>query len=111
MHSVTSTPAVAMASCPPEQVDHTPDSTPSPQGPLARFLVASFRAYQLARIGRVSPCRFTPTCSQYAVEAVSRHGARQGLALAIRRLGRCRPGGPYGFDPVPEHPLSRMRDQ
>ena len=78
---------------------------------MARFLIAAIRAYQLARIGRVSPCRFTPTCSHYAVEAVSRHGARKGLALTARRLGRCRPGGPFGFDPVPEHPLSRMREQ
>jgi putative membrane protein insertion efficiency factor len=102
---------VALASSPPEQVEQPPDSVPGSEGPVARLLIAAVRAYQLARIGRVSPCRFTPTCSQYAVDAVSRHGARKGLALAARRLGRCRPGGPYGFDPVPEHPLSRMRDQ
>lgn len=110
MPSVTSTPVVTIASSPPEAVDDISDSAPS-RGPLARLLVAAVRGYQLARIGRVSPCRFTPTCSQYAVEAISRHGSRNGLALAIRRLGRCRPGGPYGFDPVPEHPLSRMGDQ
>jgi len=68
----------------------------------ARVLVFLIRGYQLARIGRVSPCRFTPTCSHYAVESLSRHGARRGLLLTARRLGRCRPGGPYGFDPVPE---------
>ena len=68
----------------------------------ARMLTAVIRAYQAARFGRVSPCRFTPTCSHYAIEAVSRHGARRGLALTARRLGRCRPGGPFGFDPVPE---------
>jgi putative membrane protein insertion efficiency factor len=68
----------------------------------ARAVIALVRAYQLARIGRVSPCRFTPTCSQYAAEALSRHGARRGLALTARRLGRCRPGGPSGYDPVPE---------
>ncbi len=68
----------------------------------ARFLVALFRAYQVARSGRVSPCRFTPTCSHYAIEAVNRHGAWRGLPLSARRLGRCRPGGPCGFDPVPE---------
>jgi hypothetical protein len=68
----------------------------------ARAVTAVVRAYQLVRIGRVSPCRFTPTCSQYAVEAVERHGARRGLLLAARRLGRCRPGGPSGYDPIPE---------
>jgi putative membrane protein insertion efficiency factor len=82
----------------------------TPKGTVARGLVAVFRMYQLLRLGRVSPCRFTPTCSHYAVEAVSRHGARRGLALTIRRLGRCRPGGPSGFDPVPDHPSSRTRD-
>jgi putative membrane protein insertion efficiency factor len=68
----------------------------------ARLLLVLFRGYQLARAGRVSPCRFTPTCSQYAIEAVTHHGAARGLGLAIRRLGRCRPGGPSGYDPIPE---------
>ena len=79
--------------------DHATESRP---GAFAVTAVALIRAYQIARSGRVSPCRFTPTCSQYAVEAVHAHGARHGLALALRRLGRCRPGGPSGFDPVPE---------
>ena len=73
----------------------------SVSGP-ARLALALIRLYQLARTGRVSPCRFTPTCSQYAMEAVEHHGARHGLALTARRLGRCRPGGPSGYDPVPE---------
>jgi putative membrane protein insertion efficiency factor len=68
----------------------------------AKALLLLFRAYQVARSGRVSPCRFTPTCSNYAIEAVSRYGAWRGLSLSSRRLGRCRPGGPCGFDPVPE---------
>ena len=75
---------------------------PRPATGPARALVAVFRAYQAARTGHVSPCRFTPTCSHYAIEAVTRHGARRGLGLAARRLTRCRPGGPCGFDPVPE---------
>lgn len=69
---------------------------------VAGGLIAVFRAYQLARANRVSPCRFTPTCSQYAIEAVARHGAGRGVRLALRRLGRCRPGGPSGYDPIPE---------
>jgi uncharacterized protein len=68
----------------------------------ARVLLFLIRGYQLARSGRVSPCRFTPTCSHYAVESVTRYGAWRGLGLTARRLGRCRPGGPYGFDPLPE---------
>ena len=68
----------------------------------ARAALALIRIYQLARIGRVSPCRFTPTCSQYAMQAVEHHGARRGLVLTARRLGRCRPGGPSGYDPIPE---------
>lgn len=46
-------------------------------------------------------CRFTPTCSEYAAEAIRRHGAMRGTGLAIRRLSRCRPFGGGGEDPVP----------
>jgi putative membrane protein insertion efficiency factor len=67
-----------------------------------RGLVLLVRLYQGVRVGRVSPCRFTPTCSTYAIEAVERHGALRGASLTARRLGRCRPGGPSGYDPVPE---------
>ena len=49
-----------------------------------------------------SSCRFYPSCSVYAHEAVSVWGLRRGLGLTLRRLGRCRPFGPYGYDPVPE---------
>lgn len=46
-------------------------------------------------------CRFAPTCSEYAVQALKRHGPFKGLYLAVRRLLRCRPGGGSGYDPVP----------
>ncbi len=75
---------------------------PRPVTRPARVVLAAIRTYQAVRLGRPSPCRFTPTCSHYAVEAVSRHGTRRGLHLTLRRLGRCRPGGPFGSDPVPE---------
>jgi putative membrane protein insertion efficiency factor len=51
--------------------------------------------------GRPSPCRFTPSCSAYALEALDTHGTRRGLWLTLRRLVRCRPFGPSGYDPVP----------
>jgi putative membrane protein insertion efficiency factor len=46
-------------------------------------------------------CRFQPTCSQYALEALAQHGALKGLGLAVRRILRCHPWGGYGYDPVP----------
>ncbi|MEO5724495.1 MAG: membrane protein insertion efficiency factor YidD [Ilumatobacteraceae bacterium] len=58
--------------------------------------------YQRAFEGRPSPCRFSPSCSEYAVESLRVHGSRHGLWLSIRRLLRCRPFGPSGWDPVPE---------
>jgi len=46
-------------------------------------------------------CRFTPTCSQYAVQAFQKHGLIRGGWLAVKRIVRCRPGGGHGYDPVP----------
>jgi putative membrane protein insertion efficiency factor len=65
-------------------------------------LVRAVYWYQRAMEGRPSPCRFTPSCSSYAREALTVHGTRRGLWLTARRLLRCRPLGPSGFDPVPE---------
>ncbi|MBP5515020.1 MAG: membrane protein insertion efficiency factor YidD [Bacteroidaceae bacterium] len=77
---------------------------------LSRFLVSSFsqllilpiRFYQRF-ISPLTPpsCRFTPTCSQYAIEALRKHGPLRGLYLAIRRILRCHPWGGSGYDPVP----------
>jgi putative membrane protein insertion efficiency factor len=47
-------------------------------------------------------CRFHPSCSEYAIEAVREHGALRGGWLALKRIGRCHPWGSFGFDPVPQ---------
>jgi hypothetical protein len=70
--------------------------------PLARSLAAALRAYKRFLSPWLPPaCRFSPTCSVYALEAVERHGALRGLGLAARRLLRCHPFHEGGFDPVP----------
>jgi len=70
--------------------------------PPARLLAAPIHLYQTARRGRPSPCRYWPSCSNYALEALERHGAIRGSWLAARRIGRCHPWGGHGVDPVPE---------
>jgi hypothetical protein len=70
---------------------------------LRRVLVAPIRAYRRF----LSPflphhCRFAPSCSQYAIEAVETHGILRGGWLAVRRLLKCQPLHPGGYDPVPE---------
>jgi putative membrane protein insertion efficiency factor len=71
-------------------------------GPVARLLLAAIHLYQRVLAGRPSPCRYWPTCSHYAAEAVERHGATRGSWLAARRLLRCHPWGGSGVDPVPD---------
>ncbi len=68
---------------------------------VARALVACIVAYQKV-LSPVLPstCRFVPTCSQYAREAIEKHGPVRGVWLAVRRLGRCHPYGGSGCDPV-----------
>ena len=76
-----------------------PRSAASADGPMLQTI----RRYQHeVSARRERPCcRFTPSCSHYAAEAIQRHGAARGLWLATRRLARCRPGGAHGPDPVP----------
>jgi putative membrane protein insertion efficiency factor len=67
-----------------------------------RLLAGLVRGYQLTISPLLPPsCRFTPSCSHYALEAITRHGALRGTWLAARRLVRCHPFHPGGFDPVP----------
>ncbi len=67
--------------------------------------IQAIRFYQ-KQISPLKPscCRFVPTCSEYAAEAIERFGVRRGTALAMKRLSRCHPLGAGGYDPVPELP-------
>ncbi|MBQ9203098.1 MAG: membrane protein insertion efficiency factor YidD [Prevotella sp.] len=69
---------------------------------LSWLLLLPIRFYQVA-ISPLTPpsCRFTPTCSEYARQAIVRHGPFKGLYLAVRRILRCHPWGGSGYDPVP----------
>jgi hypothetical protein len=68
---------------------------------VERALRALITLYQRWSAGRLPHCRYVPTCSVYAVEALEAHGAVRGLWLTVRRVARCRPGGGFGADPVP----------
>ena len=97
-----SSPALKPTTVPPSNPD-TP-LRPVPTGLAAAALLAAIRAYKVF----VSPylaagsCRFTPSCADYASQAIAVHGALRGSWLAARRLARCRPWGGHGFDPIPQ---------
>jgi len=85
--------------------------------PFAHIVAAPVRAYRLIFSPWVGHgCRYQPTCSAYALEALEKHGAIKGSWLAMRRIGRCHPLGGTGFDPVPEprdgaaHPHDHRHD-
>ena len=70
---------------------------------LSTLLLGLLRGYQLLLSPLIGPaCRFAPSCSEYAREAIALHGPARGSWLALRRLSRCHPLGGAGFDPVPE---------
>ncbi len=74
----------------------------------ATALASIVRFYQLAHRGRLPNCRYLPTCSAYALEAVESHGALRGSWFAVRRLARCHPWGGSGWDPVPPAPTAQL---
>ena len=89
-------PGVELISCEPAPIADLPGHSP-----VQRLLLRAIDGYQRAFDGRPSPCRFFPSCSEYGAEAIHLHGAGRGSWLTGRRLLRCRPLGPSGFDPVP----------
>lgn len=80
---------------------------------MRMLLIFGVRAYQIV-LSPLLPaaCRYHPTCSHYAIEALQKHGAVRGSWLAVRRIARCHPFRPGGFDPVPDAlpPQSTRRD-
>lgn len=69
---------------------------------LSKILVGFVRVYQMAlRPAMPSACRYAPSCSEYAIEALKKYGAFKGTWLAVKRISRCHPWGRSGYDPVP----------
>ena len=67
---------------------------------LKKFLISLVRFYQRYKPWTHSTCRFTPTCSNFMIEAIEKKGAIKGVFLGIARIFKCNPFGPYGYDPV-----------
>jgi hypothetical protein len=80
---------------------------------IVKFLVLALIRFYQACLSPALPsaCRFYPSCSAYACEAVERWGAWKGGRMALGRLLRCRPWGSYGYDPVPERQVTGNREQ
>lgn len=70
------------------------------RSPLRWLLLALIRVYQATTVLRPPICRYSPTCSEYMVQALLKHGLFVGLALGLRRILRCNPYSPGGHDPV-----------
>lgn len=69
---------------------------------MKKILIKMIRLYQKIPGDFHNNCRFTPTCSNYAIEAIERFGSIKGSYLAVKRLLRCNPFGKVGYDPVPK---------
>ncbi|HHT38403.1 MAG TPA: membrane protein insertion efficiency factor YidD [Mollicutes bacterium] len=68
---------------------------------MKQALIFIIKIYQSLPLSSHGACRFNPTCSHYAIEALNKHGALKGSYLSIKRILRCNPRGKFGYDPVP----------
>ncbi len=79
---------------------------------MKKILIGSIRFYQKNISARTAPkCKYYPTCSNYAVEAIQTHGAFKGFFLSVWRILRCNPFSKGGFDPVPEKRISGKKER
>lgn len=84
-----------------DEAKHDHDAPPSTGARVVRkFFTLPIKFYQIVFAGAPRVCRFEPTCSQYAIEAIERHGIFKGIAKALWRILRCNPWSAGGYDPV-----------
>lgn len=69
---------------------------------MKKICIFLIRCYQVLPLRSHSMCRFTPTCSEYMAEAIEAFGVVKGIKLGLKRLKKCRPNGPFGYDPIPK---------
>ena len=67
---------------------------------MKKVFIFLIRMYQITPLHSHKMCRYTPTCSQYMIDAINKYGSFKGIKLGLKRIKRCRPGGGYGYDPV-----------
>lgn len=80
---------------------------------MKKILLWLIRFYRSQLSGRMSPgcCKYIPTCSEYAMEAIERYGALKGGLMAVWRILRCNPFSAGGYDPVPDYPISDNKEK
>ncbi len=70
---------------------------------MKKIILKLINLYQITPLSSHKMCRFTPTCSEYAKQAISKYGVLKGLFLSIKRILKCHPFGKYGYDPLKEN--------
>jgi putative membrane protein insertion efficiency factor len=79
---------------------------------LKKIFILPIRFYQVAISPLLGPsCRFNPTCSHYMVGAIEEWGVLKGVWLGLKRIGKCHPWGPHGYDPVPKNPKKAQKNE
>ena len=70
---------------------------------MEKIIILIIKTYQITLSPLIgNNCRFHPTCSEYTIQAVNEHGVYRGLILGVKRISKCHPLGPKGYDPVPD---------